>query len=108
MVEYTLQLDSIFSSLADTTRRDILRRVAQAELSVSEIAMPYDMSLAAISKHLKILEKAQLIMKRRQGNKQLITAHPATLQQAAEYLRDYETLWNDRHDALEELLKQEG
>lgn len=104
MVEYSLQIDSIFSSLADSTRRDILRRVAAAELTVSEIAKPYDMSLAAISKHLKILEKAQLIIKRRQGKQQLITARPDTLQQATDYLRDYQTLWTDRHDVLEELL----
>lgn len=105
MVEYTLQLDSIFSSLADATRRDILRRVLQAELSISEIAEPYDMSLAAISKHIKILEKARLIMKRRHGKQQLITADPTTLQQATEYLYNYQTLWTDRHDVLEELLK---
>lgn len=108
MVEYTLQLDSIFGSLADSTRRDILRRVTQAELTVNEIAAPYDMSLAAISKHVKILEKARLIIKRRQGTKQVIYAHPETMTQTMEYLRDYETLWNDRHDVLEELLKQGG
>lgn len=105
MVEYTLQLDSIFGSLADSTRRDILRRVAQAELTINEIAAPYDMSLAAISKHVKILEKAQLIIKRRQGTKQFICAHPETMKQTMEYLRDYEALWSDRHDVLEELLK---
>lgn len=107
MVEYTLQLDSIFSSLADSTRRDILRRVLEAELTVSEIAAPYDMSLAAISKHLKILEKAQLIMKRRHGKQLFVSAQPDTLKQANEYLQDYQTLWNDRHDMLETLLKEE-
>ena len=106
MVEYTLRLDSIFSSLADSTRRDILRRVIQAELSVTEIATNYDMSLAAISKHLKILEGAQLIMKRRQGTQQFVTAHPETIQQTTEYLYSYQTLWNDRHDVMEQLIKE--
>lgn len=104
MVEYTLQLDSIFSSLADSTRRDILRRVAEAELTVGEIAQPYDMSLAAISKHLKILETARLIIKRRQGKQQLVSASPETFRQAAAYLGSYEEFWNDRHDTLEQLL----
>jgi DNA-binding transcriptional ArsR family regulator len=60
MVEYTPSLDSIFGSLADPTRRDILQRVAGRELTVSQIAEPYDLSLAAVSKHLKILERAKL------------------------------------------------
>lgn len=107
MVEYTINTDLVFGSLADQTRRDILRRVMQAELTISEIAQPYDMSLAAISKHLKILEKAQLIIKRRQGKQQFVAASPDTLEQAAAYLRDYQTLWNDRHDVMEELLKKE-
>lgn len=108
MVEYTLQLDDIFSSLADATRRDILRRVMAKELTVGEIAQPYDMSLAAISKHLKILEAARLVIKRRQGKQQLVKASPETLEQAAQYLYDYQALWNDRHDMMEELLNKEG
>lgn len=108
MVEYTLQLDDIFSSLADATRRDILRRVMAKELTVGEIAQPYDMSLAAISKHLKILEAARLVIKRRQGKQQLVKASPETLEQAAQYLNDYQALWNDRHDMMEELLNKEG
>ncbi len=57
MVEHILQLDSVFGSLADPTRRDILQRVTKQELSVGEVAKPYKMSFAAISKHLKILDK---------------------------------------------------
>jgi DNA-binding transcriptional ArsR family regulator len=67
MVEYTLSLDSIFSSLADPTRRDILRRLITQELSISELAKPYDITFAAVSKHLKVLERAQLIIKRGHG-----------------------------------------
>src|SRR5579872_5694720 len=105
MVEYTLSLDSIFGSLADPTRRDILRRVSRQELTVSEIAKPYDMTLAAISKHLKILEKAKLIMKRRRGKEFMVQVSPAAFQGAAVYLQAYERLWNERFDRLEQLIK---
>ncbi|MDB5179319.1 MAG: ArsR family transcriptional regulator [Patescibacteria group bacterium] len=89
MIEYSLQLDSIFGSLADPTRRDILRRVAGVELSVSEIAQPYNLSLAAVSKHLKILEKAKLVIKRRQGKQQFVQASPVAIKGAARYLEFY-------------------
>jgi DNA-binding transcriptional ArsR family regulator len=108
MVEYSLQLDSVFGSLADPTRRDILQRVAHRELSVSEIAQPYDLSLAAISKHLKILEKAKLIIKRRRGKQQLVQLSPQALDSATDYLESYRRLWEERLDALEELLRKEG
>lgn len=107
MVEHILNLDSIFGSLADPTRRDILLRVANRELSVSEIAEPYGVTLAAISKHLKILQEAKLIIKRRQGKQQFVQASPVAFKDAAEYLKQYETLWNDRFDGLEEYLKEE-
>lgn len=106
MVEYTLHLDSVFGSLADPTRRDILKRVAESELSVSEIALPYGVSLAAISKHLKILEKAKLIIKRRHGRQQFVQLSPAAFKDASEYLSDYEKLWNDRFDSLGHYLKE--
>jgi DNA-binding transcriptional ArsR family regulator len=107
MVEYTLHLDSVFGSLADPTRRDILRRVAAAELSISQIAEHYDLTFAAISKHLKILEKAQLIRKRRQGKQQIVQLSPAAFKEASEYLQRYEQLQNDRFDALETLIRKE-
>lgn len=105
MVEHTLQLDSIFGSLSDATRRDILKRVAKKELSVSEVAKPYDLTLAAVSKHLKILEKAKLVVKRRKGKKQFVKMSPAAIKDAAEYLKRYEDMWNDRFDSLEKYLK---
>jgi DNA-binding transcriptional ArsR family regulator len=107
MVEYTLSLDSIFGSLADATRRDILRRVSQDELSVTEIARPYGVSLAAVSKHLKILEQARLIVKHRIGKRQLVRASPLALKDAADYLHYYEQLWEVRFDRLEEYLDKE-
>src|SRR5947208_2905575 len=101
MVEYTTSLDSIFASLADPTRRAILQRVSGQELTVSEIAMPYDMSLAAISKHLKVLERAKLIIKRRKGKEQLVQMAPQALASAAEYLEAYRQLWEERFEALD-------
>jgi DNA-binding transcriptional ArsR family regulator len=107
MVEYPLQLDLVFNSLANPTRRDILQRVTNGEQTVSEIAEHYKMSFAAISKHLKILEKAKLISKRRNGRQHIVTAQLAALQGVQEYLDRYEQLWNKRFDALEELLNKE-
>jgi DNA-binding transcriptional ArsR family regulator len=107
MVEYTLPLDSVFASLADPTRRDILTRLQLGSLNVSEVAEPYDMSLAAISKHLKILEHAKLIMKRRKGKERMVSLEPQALAQASEYLRQYEQLWSERFERLERFLNEE-
>lgn len=109
MVELTLNplsLDSIFRSLADPTRRDILRRVAESkeEMSVGDIAKPYKMSFAAIAKHLNVLAKAKLITKKRQGKEQMIALSPVAFKDAAQYLQTYEKLWNDRLDSLENYL----
>jgi DNA-binding transcriptional ArsR family regulator len=107
MVDYTLGLNDIFGSLSDPTRRDILSRVATGELSVGDIASSYNLSLAAISKHLKILERAQLIVKQRRGKQQMVIAHPIAFKQASDYLQYYEDIWDQRFDALELLLSKE-
>lgn len=104
MVECVADLNLIFQSLADPVRRDILRRSAKEELCVSELAEPYRMTLAAISKHLRVLEKAKLIVKRREGKRQFVTLAPVAFQEASTYLREYEKLWNTRLDALESYL----
>ena len=105
MVERTLELNNIFGSLADSTRRDILRRIAQKELTVGQIAKPYRLTLAAISKHLKVLEKARLIVKRRRGKEHLVQLAPLALKDAALYLQHYETVWGRRFDSLDKYLK---
>ncbi len=107
MVECTVDLDSVFSSLADPIRRDILNRISVRELTVSQIASAYDISLAAVSKHLKVLERAKLIYKRKEGKQQIVSLSPAALKDASEYLQHYEKLWNARLDALETYLKEE-
>ncbi|HEX8763088.1 MAG TPA: metalloregulator ArsR/SmtB family transcription factor [Candidatus Saccharimonadales bacterium] len=105
MVEYTA-LDSIFHSLSDPIRRDILRRLTGHELSVGQLVQQYDVSFAAISKHLKVLEAARLIRKRREGRKQMIALDEAALKEADQYLEQYRQMWHGRYDKLDALLKQ--
>jgi DNA-binding transcriptional ArsR family regulator len=106
MVEYSLSLDSIFSSLADPTRRDILKRLITQELTISEIAQPYNLTFAAISKHLKVLERAELIIKKRRGKEQMVSVAPLALKDAADYLESYRLLWDERFQSLDKLLKE--
>ena len=105
MVEDIAELDDIFGSLADPTRRDILARVARAELSVGELVQNYRMSFAAISKHLKVLEQARLVVKRKEGKKHMVSLAPHALKSADEYLEQYRQSWQSRHDKLDRLLK---
>jgi DNA-binding transcriptional ArsR family regulator len=106
MVEYTLSLDTIFSSLADPTRRDILRRLINKEMTIGELAKPYDLTFAAVSKHLKVLERAQLIIKKRRGKEQMVSVAPQALKDAAEYLENYRLLWDERFQSLDKLLNE--
>jgi len=107
MVEYSLSLDSIFSSLSDPTRRDILRRVSNQELSVGEVARPYDLTFSAVSKHLKVLERAKLIIKQRRGKEQIVSLAPQALADASEYLDWYRQFMEVRYDSLENYLNKE-
>lgn len=106
MVEYTSQLDTVFHSLSDPIRRDIVRRVSNCELSIGELASKYDVSFAAISKHIKVLYEARLIRKRKEGKKHMVALVPETLKGADEYLEQYRQMWQSRHDKLDQLLKQ--
>lgn len=108
MVEYKQQLDAVFGSLADPTRRDILRRVAKKELSINEVAALYakHMSLAAVSKHIQVLEKAKLVKKHRKGKQHFIALSPPAVHSAAKYLEKYKELWEERLDRLERLLEE--
>lgn len=106
MVEYTLQLDTLFHSLSDSIRRDILRRVAKSELSISEIAQKYDVSFAAVAKHISVLHEAKLVHKRREGKKYMVALAPETLKDADDYLEQYRLIWQSRHDKLDTLLKE--
>lgn len=105
MVYYSTQLDAIFASLADPTRRDMLSRVAQAELSISELAAHYSMSFVATAKHLRVLERAQLIVKRKEGKRQMVSLAPEALMDADAYLDQYRRMWQGRYDKLDKLLQ---
>jgi DNA-binding transcriptional ArsR family regulator len=105
MVECSPVLDAVFRSLSDPTRRDILRRVATEELTVTEISKSYDLTFAAVSKHLKVLENARLIEKRRQGKVFFVKMVPKPIEEATDFLEEYTKLWNTRFDQLEEYLK---
>ncbi len=105
MVEYSLQLDSIFGALADPIRRDILLRgLLHKEMTVSDVAKPYKLTYAAISKHLKVLEKAKLVVKRKKGREQFVQLSAGAFADANSYLKEYERLWNSRLDSLETYL----
>ena len=106
MVEYNLQLDSIFSSLADPIRRDILFRVSRAESSVGELVKHYDISFAAISKHLKVMEGAKLITKRKDGKKHMVSLAPEAFMSADEYLEQYRQMWQTRYNKLDKVINE--
>ena len=107
MVERNLSIDAIFGALADSTRRDIIERLLSGELSVGEIAKVYDMSLAAVSKHLSILEQTCLVVKRRAGKRQMASVSPLAIRVAKEYLQGYEALWNGRFSVAEQLITED-
>ena len=108
MVECIPALDLVFHSLADATRRDILARLSRAERTVSELAKPYAVSLAAIAKHIDVLERAGLVTKRRSGKQKVVSLVPATIKEAGAHLSEYEKLWAARFDALEDLLNSDN
>jgi DNA-binding transcriptional ArsR family regulator len=96
--------DRVFAALGDATRRDILRRAALGEHSVSELARHYAMSFAAVQKHVAVLERAALVSKRRRGREQLVRTDVATVRTARRQLETLEALWRDRLDRFGETL----
>ncbi len=107
MVEYNSYLDGLFGSLSDPIRRDILKRLVHAQYTISQIAKNYEMSFAAVAKHLTVLEKAKLIVKRRNGKEQIVSIAPDALKDASEFLAQFEELWNYRFDALDAILQED-
>ncbi len=101
------EVDRIFRALADSTRRDIVRRTLTAHASISELAGDYAMSFAAVQKHVAVLEKAQLVTKQTQGRVTLVTANPAAIARAKGLLDRYEQLWRSRIDRLDSLLAED-
>jgi len=102
----TSALDSTFSALADPTRRAILARLALGETTVKELSEPFEMSQPAISKHLKVLERAGLIERGREAQMRPARLNPAALKGAAEWIEEYRRFWEASFDRLEEYLKR--
>jgi DNA-binding transcriptional ArsR family regulator len=100
------ELDTVFHALADTTRRDILRRSAAGGLSVSRLADAYPMSFAAVQKHVAVLERAGLVTKQRRGREQLVHAEPRAVDRAREALDQLDAVWRGRVDRMAHLLAQ--
>jgi DNA-binding transcriptional ArsR family regulator len=106
MVEQSL--DATFTALADPTRRGMLADLMGGEKSIGELAAPYRMSFAGASKHVAVLARADLIERRKVGRQQLCRLKAPRLQEASEWLRQWEQFWNTRLDALEAALKDDG
>lgn len=108
MVELrTHQIDTVFHALSDATRRQMLSELTLGERTVGQLAEPYAMSLAAASKHIKVLEGAGLVRREIQGRTHLCRLEAGPLATAHQWLGFYERFWTDRLDALERLLKED-
>src|SRR6185503_14747719 len=106
MVEYPqTRLDLVFRALGDHTRRAMLERLAKGEQTVGELAAPYEISLAAASKHIQTLERAGLVKRTVRGRIHYCRIDPRPLEKADSWLREYERLWDTRIERLTELLR---
>lgn len=101
------RLDAVFGALADPTRRAMLRHLARTEHTVGELAAPFDMSLAAASKHIRVLERAGLVRREVRGRVHVCRLDTRPLKSGLEWLRYYEQFWTDRLDVLEAVLRAE-
>ena len=106
MVKYSATLDRTFAALADLTRRRILARLAHGHRSVTDLARPYAMSLPAVSKHLRVLEKAGLLRRRRYGRVHEIQLEAKPLKKAAQWVEEYRKFWEGSLDRLAEFLEK--
>ena len=105
MVETSTPLDEVFHALASAPRRQMLRALTDGERTVGDLAGPFDMSLAAVSKHLKVLEAAHLVERRRAGRTTTCRLTPEPLAGVREWVGFYERFWNTRLDALEDMFR---
>jgi DNA-binding transcriptional ArsR family regulator len=106
MVEHAPRLDAVFHALADPTRRAMVRRLARGERTVTELSEPFDMSLAAASKHVKVLERAGLVRRTILGRTHRCRLEPGPLADAGAWLDAMEGFWTERLDDLERVLRE--
>src|SRR5512141_1486207 len=102
----TDMLDRTFAALADPTRRSILAHLAEGEATVGDLAAPFDMTLPAVSKHLKVPERAGLVTRTRQAQWRPCRLEPEPLRQAADWLEEYRRIWEERLGRLDEYLRE--
>jgi DNA-binding transcriptional ArsR family regulator len=100
-------LDHVIVAIADPTRRAIIGRLAQGPVRISDVAAPFPMSLTGVCKHVKILERAGLVKRTRQGRENTLELSAAPLREVAKWVSTYERFWNARLDRLEQFFKQE-
>ena len=98
------QLDAVFGALADPTRRAILARLAEGDRTVGELTAPFGVSQPAISRHLKVLERAGLVSRNRRATARLSHLEGAPLREATEWLASYQAFWDESHERLDALL----
>ena len=99
-------LDETLQALADPTRRAILQRLTEGEARVTEIAQPFAISLNSVSKHIQMLERAELVRRRREGREHILSLNPGPLDEAAEWMEAQRALWKFRLGALDTILKE--
>jgi DNA-binding transcriptional ArsR family regulator len=104
MVKREGQLDATFAALADPTRRAVVERLSRGEASVSELAEPFEMSLAAVSKHLTVLERAGLIARRKDGRVRHCELNEEPMRAAMQWIAAYGRFWSDQLDSLAQFL----
>jgi DNA-binding transcriptional ArsR family regulator len=98
-------MNEVFHALSHDARREILSRLALGDLTVGQLAEPFSMSLEAVSKHIRVLERAGLVRRTVEGSRHICRLEAQPLASAADWLRFYERFWTERLDALEDLLK---
>jgi len=108
MVNYSAVLDTTFSALSDPTRRAIISKLSEGELPITELASPFDMSLPAVSKHIRVLENAGLLIRRKQGRVYYCRLNAQPLRDAAKWLAYYHQFWDARLDSLADFLEEKS
>ena len=106
MVYYSKNLDNTFSALSDPTRRAIMAKLAEGDLPIMELASPFDMSLPAVSKHIRVLERAGLLIRRKQGRVHYCRLNTKPLRDAAKWLAFYQQFWDAKLDSLANFLEE--
>jgi DNA-binding transcriptional ArsR family regulator len=107
MSDTATKLDHILGALADPTRRAILLRLSLGDARVTDLAKPFDISLNSVSKHIRILERARLVQRRRIGREHVLSRNPRPLSEAAAWISALQAKWHDRIDRLEKALNED-